>query len=420
MKRSTSKWFVCGLLFLATLVNYLDRQTLSVSASKIAEEMHLTDIQLGQLFFAFFIAYGVAHIVIGPVLDRFNAVWAYAIAVAAWSMAGASSALATGFATLFTARLLLGICESPNWPLALRVVTRMFPPSQRSLATGFFHSGSSVATIIAPPIIIYLTTTYNWRVSFVVVGAVGLIWSAIWLAWFRWQPEPAMESAASWKKSRHQTDGGSATDAPADTSPASIGEIVRTRTFWALMVATCFLNPLQYFYTNWIPRYFDKYAGVGFGKELAGRLIVVYVAFDIGLWTGGAVVALLSRRMPVWRARMIVTTVGALCMMTSPAISQLHNVDVITALLCVATFGVGWFMMNYLACSAEVSATRVSTAVGLLSGSGCLAGAAFMLLVGGVVEKYQSFNLAFWMTGLMPLVALAGMWLSVPTKERQQ
>lgn len=414
MKPSTSKWFICGLLFLATLLNYLDRQTISVSAPAIADEMHLSPSQMGQLFSAFLLAYGLAQMFVGPILDRIGAVLAYAVAVALWSVAGASSALAIGFATLFATRVALGLCESPNWPLAMRIVTHIFPPSQRSLATGIFQSGTSVGALIAPPIIIYLTQTYNWRVSFVVMGAVGLAWSVIWLAWFRWQPEPAITKAGGEVPLPVDAPTG---DAVAIASPGNVAEIVRTRAFWALMVATCFSNPLQYFYLTWVPYYLNKYAGVEFGAGLSKRLVVVYLAYDIGLWSGGAIVAGMARKMSVRRSRMIVTAVGVLCLMSSPILSQLTNVNLITALICVATFGLSWLIMNYMAFSAEVAVKRVSTAVGLLSGVGSLAGAGFMWLVGSVVEKYESFNLAFVMTGVMPLVALIAIFLSAPRKE---
>ncbi|MGA2657368.1 MAG: MFS transporter [Verrucomicrobiota bacterium] len=422
MKSSTSKGFICGLLFLATLLNYLDRQTMSVSASKIAEEMRLTDGHLGQLFFAFLFAYGIAQILVGPVLDRLGVVLAYAIAVTAWSLAGASSALTAGFTTLFAARLLLGVCESPNWPLALRVVSRVFPPSHRCFAISIFQSGTSVGALIAPPIIIYLTTAYNWRISFVAVGALGLIWSSLWLAWFRWQPERALDDVApaeALSAAARLVSGSGAgralaatTEERTDALPGTFAEIIRTRAFWGLVIATSFLNPLQYLYTTWLPRYFDKYAGVGFGKELAHRLVIVYLALDLGLWSGGALVALLSRHMQVRRARTLVTTVGALCMMSIPIVSKLHSLDAITGNICLATFGLGWFIVNYLAFTAEVSAKKVSTAAGLLGGTGSLAGAGFMLLVGGTVERTGSFELVFLMAGLMPLVALGGLWLS--------
>jgi MFS family permease len=118
--RSASVWLIVGLLFLATLLNYLDRQTISVLATRIAEDpgMQLTDADLGRIFFAFLLAYGIAQLLVGPLLDRYPVRFAYPLAVTAWSLAGAAAALATGFWSLFGLRMLLGVCESPNWPLA--------------------------------------------------------------------------------------------------------------------------------------------------------------------------------------------------------------------------------------------------------------------------------------------------------------
>ncbi|MBE7539229.1 MAG: MFS transporter [Opitutaceae bacterium] len=402
MRKPNKRWTLCGLLLLATIINYLDRQTISVSASRIAEELNLGDKHLGELFSAFLFAYGIGQVVLGPVLDRIGTVRAYAFAVAAWSIAGAASGFATGFGFLLATRIALGLCESPNWPLALRVVARSFPPGQRVLATGIFQSGTSIGALIAPPIVIYLATTHGWRASFIAVGAVGFVWVALWLLWFRSQPDFKIDQV-------------SAPDAPPETAvaeePATLSEIVRSRAFWGLAIATSFLNPLQYFYTTWIPRYFDKYAGVGFGTELAQRLIIVYLALDVGLWSGGGLVAWLARRWDVRKARLLVTSVGAACMMTVPLVALARNIDVITGLISLATFGLGWFMGNYLTFSAEVSRKRTSTAVGLLGGIGSLAGAGFMLLVGGSIEQSGSFSIAFLMAGVMPAVSLTGIFL---------
>jgi len=170
-------WLIIGLLFLATLLNYLDRQTISVLATRIAEDpaMRLTDANLGQIFFAFLLAYGLAQLFVGPLLDRLSVKLAYPLAVSAWSMAGAAAALASGFWSLFGLRMLLGVCESPNWPLALRVVSRAIPPEQRSLASGVFQCGTSVGALIAPPVIVWLTLNRGWRFAFVAVGAIGVV-----------------------------------------------------------------------------------------------------------------------------------------------------------------------------------------------------------------------------------------------------
>lgn len=395
-----AKWLLCGLLFLATLLNYLDRQTISVSAAPIAGKMGLSEADLGQLFFAFLFSYGIAQILLGAVLDRLSVPLAYALAVAAWSLAGAAAALAVGFWSLFLLRMLLGICESPNWPLAMRSVARTFAPGQRALANGIYQCGTSVGALIAPPIIVFLTLRYNWRVSFVVMGMVGLVWVALWLLWFYLRLAPPLDGVDPY--------------APEEGagSPASLAEILRSRALWGLLLATCFANPLQYFYTTWLPLYFDKYAGTGFGQELVERLVLVYLALDLGLLSGGALVARLTSALGVVQARRYVAAGGALCMATVPLVAQLSDLDAITAVICLATFGLGWFMVNYLAFTGEVSATKTSTAAGILGGAGSLAGAGFMLLVGGSVDRSGSFTFAFGMAGVMPLVALAGIWYS--------
>lgn len=269
--RKNWKWIVVGLLFLATLLNYLDRQTISVSATVISKEFGLNDADLGKLFFAFLFAYGIAQLFIGTLLDRMSVRLAYALAVLAWSLSGAAAVLAGGFASLFFLRVLLGVCESPNWPLALRVVARTIPPHQRSLATGIFQSGTSIGALVAAPLIIFLTQAYGWRFAFVAIGACGFVWAALWLVLYR-----ATESS-------DEMAGEVAANASGATySPSTLKELFGSRVFWGLFIAACFLQPLQYFYITWLPRYFEAYAGVSFGKELASRLVIVYLALDLG------------------------------------------------------------------------------------------------------------------------------------------
>jgi len=411
------KWVLCGLLFLATLLNYLDRQTMSVASTEIANEMHLTDTDLGRLFFAFYLSYGFAQILIGPFLDRLRIVLAFALAVGAWSLAGAAAALATGFWSLFFLRVLLGVCESPNWPLALRVVAGAFPPSQRAFATGTFQCGTSVGALVAPPLIIYLTAQYNWRIAFLACGLVGLLWVAVWLFCFRYHSATGLDSGNP--IGDLLPDNAPAKDlAAAAQSPATLREILGSRALWGMLLSTCFLNPLQYLYFTWLPRYFQKYAGVAFGKELANRLVLAYLAYDVGLLLAGVLVAWLSRSWGPVRARLVVCTGGTLCMMSIPAVSLLHDINAITAIICMATFGLGGCIVNYLAFTAEVSAKRVSTAAGILGGAGSLAGSGFMLLVGDSVDRSGGFAIAFALAGSMPLVSLAGMWLSTTRRSK--
>ena len=154
MRSFWTKWGLCSLLFLATILNYLNRQTLSILAPTLQHQMHMGNEALGWLFAAFYYTYTLFQFAVGPVLDRFNVRWCFAIAVFAWSLVSGLTGLATGFAGLLVFRLLLGVMESANWPASLRIVARVFPPKERTLATGFFTSGTSVAALIAPGMIL--------------------------------------------------------------------------------------------------------------------------------------------------------------------------------------------------------------------------------------------------------------------------
>ena len=148
------KWRLCSLLFLATVLNYLDRQTVSVLAPVMQKEMGLDNVALGWIFSAFYYAYTGCQLVSGLTLDRVNLRWAFGAAVLAWSVVSALTGLASGFVSLLVFRLLLGSMESANWPGAIRIVSRSFEPRERALGNGIFTSGSSVGALIAPMLIV--------------------------------------------------------------------------------------------------------------------------------------------------------------------------------------------------------------------------------------------------------------------------
>lgn len=399
-KPSFRVWFTIILLFLATVLNYLDRQTISVAAPVIREEMNLSLEQVGLLFSAFFWVYAIFQTIAGIMIDRMNVKWAYAIAVAGWSLAGAAGGLAVGFISLFMLRGLLAVFESANWPAALRVVTRTIPPNQRTLANGIFQSGTSIGALIAPPIMIFLIAQYSWRFGFVAVGLVGLLWVALWLWFFRHE-----------KSVGHDPEQNPDEPLPADESPYTFKQIFSSPIFWSLVVASGFLNPVQYFYTSWLPTYFTE-SGEGFGAGLAAKLVIAYLTYDLGLYLSGGFVIWLARRMEVYYARLVSVIVGAACMFSIVGVLALDGLTAITAIISVATFGLGLFMPNYLAFASEVSLRRVSTVSGFLGAAGALTGAFFMWLVGWLADV-GGFATPLVFVGVLPLISLLGIYNTV-------
>src|SRR5215469_2455166 len=167
---SAVSWAVAVLLFMATVLNYMDRQTLSMAAPLIQRELALDNAKFGLLASAFFFTYGAMMGISGWILDRVSIRWGYAATVLVWSLAGTLTGAAANFTQLFSCRLILGIGEAANWPAALRVISRVVPPEKRSLMNGFFNSGASVGAVITPPLMVFLSIRAGWRFAFVVIG----------------------------------------------------------------------------------------------------------------------------------------------------------------------------------------------------------------------------------------------------------
>src|SRR5581483_12483588 len=159
----------------------MDRQTLSMAAPLIQKELSLDNARFGLLASAFFFTYGAMMGVTGWIMDRISIRWGYAATVLVWSLAGTFTGAANNFTQLFACRLLLGVGEAANWPAALRVVSRVVPSEKRPLANGIFNSGSSAGAVITPSLMIWLSTRWNWRIGFVAIGCLALVWVALWL-----------------------------------------------------------------------------------------------------------------------------------------------------------------------------------------------------------------------------------------------
>jgi ACS family hexuronate transporter-like MFS transporter len=400
---SRSRWGVCALLFGATLLNYLDRQTLSNLAPLIRAEMHLDTEQLGRVFSAFLVAYTIGQILAGLIIDRVNVRIAYAVAVALWSLMGAGAGFASGLTSLLLLRAGLGFFEGANWPSALRVVSRTFVPAERSLASGIFQSGVSIGAAISPAVLIGVAGGYGWRSGFIAIGGAGLVWVALWLFFM-----PRIERAAA-------AQAGAPSTAPPSGTPerrTTVWQLLMSRKMWGVIIGSAFMNPYLYFVVNWLPTYFVE-SGQPFGDALRNRLTIIYVALGIGYVSGGALATYLARRMEFGIARRRVITAGAALMATIVLTPKLANVDLITALMCLGSLGLGWFTVNLNAFGTEVSHDRVSTVSGILGAAGSMSGAFFVWFVGFIAKASGGFGAAFFILGMMPVVAWLGIrWMA--------
>jgi len=391
------RWRLCALLFLATTLNYLDRQTVSILAPTLQKELNLDNTALGWLFAVFYYAYTFSQVIVGPLMDRFHLRWVFGMAVVLWSAVSIATGLATGFVGLVVFRLLLGIAEAANWPGATRIVARTFEPAQRSLANGFFTSGTSVGALIAPALIFAITSALGWRSAFFVLGGGGVLWFSVWVL-----------STASPKLEPVWHDDPREGDAPKEKLARIIVQIIRSPRFLPVLVVAVLINPCLYFSVNWLPTYFAQQHGLLPGSQLGWIWTAISLGVGVGNFLCGAGVLTLTRRgRPLAAARRTVFLLATVPLSICAAVPLMRLSPAVFALVAV-NIGLGIWVAMYLTMVQDVSAAHVSTALGLLSGCGSLAGAVAMWAVGRVTQHTHSFALpmaAFSVSAVISAIA---------------
>ena len=354
------RWWVLGTLFLATFLNYFDRQTLGTAIEPISEEFGLDNAQRGNLLSAFVFTYAFTHLFIGLIIDRIQNIRRFfPIMVLGWSVSTMLVGLAESYTTLLGLRYLLGFWEAVNFPICLMIIARIFPAQERSLASGIFASGAFLATLTAPYFVIYVSNAYDWRMSFVLAGALGVLWLIPWLTIFR-RPE---QRAIHWPKNN--------ASAPEKKNVASVLQSYRTvfksPGFWGVALLGLGIIPSLYFATQWFPSFFTQALGHPYDQSLARNLSIIYFMQDVGLWLGGAIVLWLSRRgMSILKSRKIVIA-GAYVLMLSVLLAmQTQSVTASVIIFCVYVFGIGAILANQHAFKQDVDPKQVATVAALV------------------------------------------------------
>lgn len=380
------RWVMIGLAFFATVINYLDRQTLSVVAPELKKEFGMKDETYGMILSAFMLAYTVMNGVSGPLLDRIGTRLGYALCMVWWSTAGVLHALVTGPLTLGLCRFLLGMGEAGNWPAAVKVVSEWFPARERALASGIFNSGSAAGALLAPPLVAWLVLNWGWPKAFLVVGASGYLWLVVW-----WLVYRTPEAVAGEVQER----------------PAPPWRLLRTRFVGFFTLSKVFMDPVWYFYIFWFPKYLSTVHGFTLA-DIGRTAWIPFVTADIGNLAGGALTALFIRLgVPIHRAPKISVTIFALLMTAAIPAGLTHNAAAAIALVSTATFGYTGYLANTLAFPADVfPKNMVGSIWGLASMGAGFGGMVFSWLSGRSIDRY-GYGPVFIGYGLMPLAALA-------------
>ena len=378
-----------SLVFLATAINYLDRQTLSVVAPVLIDRFHMSNTAYSRVIFAFMLAYTVMNAVSGPLIDRLGTRVGYALTAAWWSVAAILHALARGPWTLGLYRFLLGMGEAGNWPAGVKVAAEWFPAKERALASGIFNSGSAFGAIVAPPLVVWIVLKTGWREAFVMVGTVGLIWVLVWSLIYRVPPEAGNEERST---------------------AVSARELFSARFVWSFTLAKVFLDPVWYFYIFWFPAYLNRarhFDLASIGRYAWIPFMVAGLGNLLGGWLGGV---LLRLNIPITVARKSATTLFALLMLSAIPAVLTSSASVSIGLVSVAMLGYTGVTANMLAFPADVfPSSVVATIWGLASMGSGFGGMVFALATGWLVDRY-SYLPVFIGFGSLPIVALLIIW----------
>jgi ACS family hexuronate transporter-like MFS transporter len=389
------RWYVLGTLFLATFLNYLDRQTLSNAADPICREFGLDNAQRGRLLATFVYTYAAAHLFIGPLIDRtrdFRLV--FPVFVLGWSLCNLLVGFARDYATVLWLRAALGIFEAANFPVCLLLIARIFPPHERVLANGIFYSGAVIATLVAPKFVIYVASLHHWRWAFFLTGGLGLLWLVPWLLVFH-SPE---KRAADW----------AAAQTAATDGREHLGTILRRPAFWGVTLVGMGIIPGLYFMTQWLPSYLTQAWKMPYNQALGDRLVVISFCQDLGMWLGGgAVMALAHRGWSLLGARRTVIAAAYLMMMGMLGLNVAKSVNAAVALLCVYVFGLGAWLANQQAFKQDITRGRVATVAGFVGFAETIVAAFLVDRVGTLTQQTGGFGAVFVVFAALFTFALA-------------
>ena len=332
------RWWIAAVLFASTLINYLDRQTLSLLAPFLKIQYHWSNTDYAYIVIAFRVAYSIGQTLFGRLIDRVGTRRGLTLAVAWYSLVSVLTPLANGFYSLGLFRFLLGAGESANWPAATKAVSEWFPKQERGLATAFFDSGSSVGGAIAPFIVLSIYFRWGWRPAVAIPGLLGFLWIILWRRIYH-SPEthPLIGDAERNLITADRGDLG-----PVTLPPARWGDLLKLPQTWGTIIARAFTDPVWFFIADWFPIYL-----VAKGIDLRNAFLAVWVPFiaaDLGnFFGGGASGWLIKRGWSLGAARRAVVVFGGIgVLLLIPTIST-TNIYVITTLFGLSTFSYAAF-----------------------------------------------------------------------------
>lgn len=404
------RWWVIGLVTLGTILNYLARSTLSVAAPTLKTEFAMTTEEYSWVVLAFQASYTVMQTVAGSVLDALGTRLGFFLFAIGWAVANMAHAMATGWQSLAVFRFALGATEAAAIPAGAKTVATWFPPRERPLATSLFQMGTSVGNMIAPPLVAFCILAWNWQAAFIVTGALSLVWAGLW--WWGYH-DPAEHPRLS--PAEHALIASGQGEDVAG-KPATRGDVLRSRSFWAIALPRFLSEPAWQTFNFFIPLYLVAAWNLDL-KAIALWAWLPFLAADFGSLAAGLLPGwlmkpnfLVKRGASLLASRKITMTLGALCMAGPACIGLATSPGMAIALFCIGGFA--HQMLNgalITLCADAFDSRTVGTASGMAGTSAWIGGMLFTLAIGQSADLF-GYNPLFVALAGLDLLAAAVLW----------
>jgi ACS family hexuronate transporter-like MFS transporter len=408
------RWSICGLLFFATTVNYVDRQVLGILKSNLQQDLGWNETDYSRVVFMFQLAYALMMPFAGRAMDWLGTRLGYAVAVALWSSASMLHFFATSRFEFGAVRFALGLGEASNFPAAIKTVADWFPRRERAFATGIFNSGSNIGAIVAPLMVPIVAASFGWRASFLFTGGLDVVWLVLWLSFYRKPREHKLmtEQELKYIESDHE---------PENQAQIPYLKVIGKRATWAFLFGKFLTDPVWWFYLFWVPGFLhDKY-NLDL-THLGPPLICIYVVADLGSVFGGWLSkGLVARGFSLSSARKTAMLVFALAVMPVAGIMYTGgNLWLTVGLISLAAAAhQGWSANLFTLPSDTFPRPAVGSVVGIGGMGGAFGGMLVALVVGWWLDySGKAYGPLFIAAGSMYLIALLVIHLLLPKVEQ--
>jgi MFS transporter, ACS family, hexuronate transporter len=395
VKTRNLRWVVAGLVFCSTVINYIDRQTLSILAPRLTKDLHLSESQYGNIVQAFLITYTLVYIPAGILLDRYGVKKVYALATAWWSLIAMLHAFVSTAFSLGFLRGLLGLGEGFNFIAATRVAAEWYPPKERALLSGIANAAAVTGAIITPPLTVWILLRWGWRDAFLLTGGLGFVWILLW-QWLYYSPEKHPYITTEELALIRQTDSN-------DPAPIEVPylDLLRMPEVWGLLLARAFSDPVWWFYLFWLPKYLTQVRGTSM-TTMSMLVWIPYLASDVGSIAGGWLSGrFVSHGESTVKARRKVMLLSVLLMPVGLLVPFLGSTSSVIAVVCIVLFGHMSWKTNLMTLTVDIFPKPMVGRVAGIVGTGSGIGAAIFTTLAGYIIQNHSYTPVFVIMALM-------------------